>query len=318
MGGWYTVIRMNTARVYIAGAGAIGQIIGAAVSDVAGEVVFVDVNSELVGRISGEGVVVERQGVPKVLRTRAVTHADGLPPADLIFFCVKGFATAAAAELVAPLVSDATVVCSLQNGWGNGDILGGRFGTDAVVVGVTYNSATVGEGKVSHTGVGPTHVGPLGNGNLARAEGVADFLSSAGLEAHATADVQHEIWKKLVLNAATLPTAALSGLAAGPLGAHPAMLELVDGVTREAVAVARALGLPIDAEERIQLIHEVLERVGDGKGSMLQDVEASRRTEIDTITGAVVTAAEGVGIDVPLNRALYALVSGLERARGLA
>jgi 2-dehydropantoate 2-reductase len=309
---------MGEGRVYIAGAGAIGQIIGAAVADKADELVFIDVNSELVQRISRDGVVVERQGVAKTLRTRAVTNADGLPPADLVFFCVKGFATAAAAELAAPVVNDATVVCTLQNGWGNGDILGGRFGADKVVVGVTYNSATVRDGRVIHTGVGATQVGPLAGDDLARAQRVAAFLSSAGLEANAVTDVKKEIWKKLVLNAATLPTAALTGLSAGRLAAHPGMLELIDGVTREAVAVARALGHAIDAGERIELIHKVLERVGDGKASMLQDVEASRRTEINSITGAVVTVADDVGVEVPLNRALYALVSGLERSRGLA
>jgi 2-dehydropantoate 2-reductase len=309
---------MAGGRVYIAGAGAIGQIIGAAVEDTAEELVFIDVNSELVERISRFGVVVERQGVSKTLRTRAVTHAQGLPPADFVFVCVKGFATAAAAELVAPAVNDATVVCTLQNGWGNGDILGARFSKDKVVVGVTYNSATVRDGKVVHTGIGPTQVGPLAGADLTRAERVAAFLSSAGLEAHAVADVKQEIWKKLVLNAATLPTAALTGMSAGRLAADPDMLDLVDGVTREAVAVARALGHQIDVAERIELIHAVLARVGDGKASMLQDVEASRRTEIDTITGAVVTVAGDVGVEVPLNRALYALVSGLERARGLA
>jgi 2-dehydropantoate 2-reductase len=132
-------------------------------------------------------------------------------------------------------------------------------------------------------------VGPLAGDDLARAQRVAAFLSSAGLEANAVTDVKKEIWKKLVLNAATLPTAALTGLSAGRLAAHPGMLELIDGVTREAVAVARALGHAIDAGERI-----------------------------NSITGAVVTVADDVGVEVPLNRALYALVSGLERSRGLA
>jgi 2-dehydropantoate 2-reductase len=96
------------------------------------------------------------------------------------------------------------------------------------------------------------------------------------------------------------------------------MLELVDNVAREAVAVARGLGHEIDADERIAVIHEVLERVGPGKASMLQDFEANRRTEIDVITGAVVRVAAEIDIPVPLNRALLSLVIGFERSRGLS
>jgi 2-dehydropantoate 2-reductase len=88
-------------------------------------------------------------------------------------------------------------------------------------------------------------------------------------------------------------------------------------VAREATAVARAAGYEIDAGERIDLIHGLLSRGGDGKASMLQDFEAGRQSEIEVITGAVLREAEVHGIDVPINRALFALVKGHERARGI-
>ena len=61
----------------------------------------------------------------------------------------------------------------------------------------------------------------------------------------------------------------------------------------------------------------VLASSGDGRPSMLQDVEAGRRTEIETLNGAIVRHADALGIDVPVNRAMVALVRGWERARGL-
>ncbi len=60
----------------------------------------------------------------------------------------------------------------------------------------------------------------------------------------------------------------------------------------------------------------MLERAGGGKGSMLQDVEAGRATEIDVISGAVLNKAREAGVEVPVTHALYALVTGLERVRG--
>ncbi len=123
-----------------------------------------------------------------------------------------------------------------------------------------------------------------------------------------------EIWKKLVLNAATLPTAALSRLTAGALGEPGELRDLVDGLAAETVAVAVAQGLGIDLGERIAAIHGVLERAGTGKASMLQDVLAARKTEIETVNGAVVAAAAEHGVPVPLNSAMVSLVHGLERS----
>ena len=87
--------------------------------------------------------------------------------------------------------------------------------------------------------------------------------------------------------------------------------------TREAVAVARALGYDIDFDERIATILGLVEKAGPTKASMLQDVEAGRRTEIDVINGAVVRAADEVGVPVPINRALMQLIKGWETQRGL-
>jgi 2-dehydropantoate 2-reductase len=61
----------------------------------------------------------------------------------------------------------------------------------------------------------------------------------------------------------------------------------------------------------------LVEKAGPTKASMLQDVEAGRRTEIDVINGAVVRAADEVGVAVPINRALMQLIKGWETQRGL-
>ena len=212
-----------------------------------------------------------------------------------------------------------TVVASLQNGWGNGDVLAAAYPADQVVVGVTYNSGLIVEpGVVMHPADQPTLVGSFADGDDAGAARLADALQSGGLEATVVAPVRPEIWKKLILNAATLPTAALTGMNAGGLVAHEQMRELVAQTAREATAVATSLGYPIDVEERVGVILALLEKAGPTRASMLQDFDAGRRTEIDVINGAVVRAADEQGVAVPLNRAFVALVKGWETVRGLA
>ena len=116
--------------------------------------------------------------------------------------------------------------------------------------------------------------------------------SSAGFETHVASPVRPEIWKKLIHNAALLPASALAGMDIGAMRACADTIALVDGTAREAAAVAVALGYPIDPQERVDTILGLLAKAGPTKGSMSQDFEAGRRTEIDVINGAVVKAAE--------------------------
>jgi 2-dehydropantoate 2-reductase len=305
-------------RIAVVGAGAMGSIFGARFVQGGHEVVLVDVVAPLLEKIAADGVAVVRGDEETVTPIRATSDPGSVGPVDLVVFCVKCYHTTSAAELARPLVGPETAVASLQNGWGNGDVLAAVYPPEQVVVGVTYNSGTVLDvGRVAHPGVGPTTMGPFAGESTAGAERLAGALSDGGLEAHVATPIRPEIWKKLILNAATLPTAALAGMNAGALTAHPGMHELVGDTAREAVAVAQKLGYDIDPEERVTYIHGLLERAGPARGSMLQDFEAGRRTEIDVINGAVVRAADEHAVPVPLNRAFVQLVTSWESIRGL-
>ena len=167
-----------------------------------------------------------------------------------------------------------------------------------------------------HPAEQPTLVGSFSDGTGDGPSRLAEALNDAGLEASVASPVRPEIWKKLILNAATLPTAALTGMHAGALTSSEDAHELVTDTAREAVTVAQALGYDIDADERVNAIHALLEKAGPSKASMLQDFEAGRQTEVDVINGAVVRAADETGVDVPLNRALLAARQGLGVAPG--
>jgi 2-dehydropantoate 2-reductase len=305
-------------KVAVVGAGAMGSIFGARFHNAGLDTVLVDVARPLVEKINADGVAVVRGDDETVTRVPATSDPASVGPVDLVVFFVKCYHTASAAETARALVGDGTVVASLQNGWGNGDVLASAYDPGRVAVGVTYNSGTVLElGRVAHPGVGPTYIGPFDGGPDVAAP-LREALEAAGFEVHLSEPIRPEIWKKLILNAATLPTAALTGMHAGALTAHAGMKELVSETAREAVAVARALGYEIEAGERVDYIHALLEKAGPTKASMLQDFEAERRTEVDVINGAVVRAAEEAGVAVPLNRAFVALVKGWESLRGLA
>jgi len=303
-------------RIAIVGGGAMGGTWAGRLANAGHEVVIVDVATDLVAAIRLSGLTVETTGGTITTHPQATTDPTSVGHVDAVFVFVKAQHTRSAADLARPLVGAKTTLISLQNGWGNADVLAETFAAEQMVVGVTYHSATVrAPAHVAHTGSGPTYLGPyLDGADVARAEAVAELLRVAGIEPTVTASVKTEIWNKLVLNAATLPTSALTGLTAGELGQPGPMLDLVDALASEAVVVAIALGHAIDRDERLERIHSVLAGAGSGKASMLQDVEGRRKTEIDVINGAVVRNAALMGVDVPLNRAMVALIDGLERS----
>ncbi|HEY7732810.1 MAG TPA: 2-dehydropantoate 2-reductase [Gaiellaceae bacterium] len=306
-------------KIAVVGAGAMGSIFGARFAQGGHDAVLVDVMAPLVEKITADGVTIVRGDEETVTRVPATVDPGSVGPVDVVVFFVKCYHTRSAAELARPLVGPDTVVASLQNGWGNGDVLADVYPAEQIVVGVTYNSGLVLEpGVVVHPADQPTFVGSFVDGDDAKAPRLAEALGDGGLAATIVSPVRPEIWKKLILNAATLPASALVGMTAGEYGANEHMRALAADIAREATGVAQALGYEIDPEERVAVILGLLEQAGPSKGSMLQDFEAGRQTEIDVISGAVVRAADEHAVPVPLNRTLYQLVKGWEAARGLA
>ena len=304
--------------VVVGGAGAMGGVWAARLHDAGHDVGVLDVSPGALAAIAADGLIVERKdGTSLVARLTASADPAVFGQPDAIIFFTKSYHTPAAAELARPLVGAETTVVSLQNGWGNSETLAGVFSADRIVMGVTYHSANVkAPGRIAYTADGgPTFVGPyLDGAPHARAEAIAAAMERAGIATSVSATAKTEVWRKLILNCATLPTSALTRLYSGEMGRPGPVRDTMDGITREATEVARRLGHAIDPAERIAFIHDLLSRAGKGRPSMLQDVEARRPTEIDVINGAVVREADRLGLDVPLNRAMVALVKGLERS----
>jgi 2-dehydropantoate 2-reductase len=202
---------------------------------------------------------------------------------------------------------------TLQNGRGNAPRIAAIVRQERVLVGLTYHSATLlGAGRAQHAGKGMTYLGELDGSSSSRLRRVAETFSGAGLDVTITDDVLKQIWSKLALNVCTLPTSSLLRFFAGQLVEHDGTLSLMRELLREVVAVADAQGITLDETERWEAITGLLKRATGAKASMLQDVERSRRTEIDVINGAIVAAGQRLGIPTPYNNMMLWLIKSLE------
>lgn len=305
-------------RVAVVGAGQMGSIYGVAAHENGHEVWLVDASQLIVDEITARGLTIDRRdGHSDVYRVTATTdpsEAGGIT--DLVLFMVKGWATSAAAQRVAPIVDRNTLVLTLQNGLGNEDVLREAFPENEILIGLSVHTViTVGLAHYSHTGVRDTYLGPSGGDDLGGARRAAGAFERADFPVNVLpeSDIRQEQWAKFVLNCASLPTMALTRLPTAAANDLPLLFEHLDNVTRETCEIARAEGIVLDADERVAFQHDLFRTAG-GRASMLGDVLAGRRTEVDTINGAAIMYADMHGLAAPLNRALFALVKGLERS----
>jgi len=303
-------------NIAILGAGAMGSAIGALLAQGGNAVTLIDVWRDAVDAINRDGLKIQNKaGDISVHRLPAVTSPAGVKgPVDLLLVFVKCYHTAEAVKSARALLGPNSTVLSLQNGWGNGPRIAEIVGPERVVLGVCYHSATVlGPGHVLHGGQGRTFLGEMDGGVSARVEQIAKTFRNAGLETQASAQVLKEIWSKLALNVATLPTSAILRLSAEKLCGATEMQELMKELLREVVAVAQAQKIGLEFEERWPAITSLLGKLAPNtKGSMLQDVERGRRTEIDVMCGAIVEAGQRLRIPTPFNRAMLWLVKTIE------
>jgi 2-dehydropantoate 2-reductase len=166
---------------------------------------------------------------------------------------------------------------------------------------------------VLHGGKGMTFMGEPEGQMSDRLQTIAAAFNQAGIDVTPTAHVLKEIWAKLALNVTTLPTSAALRLTAERLLETEEMQQLMRALLQEVVTVAKAQGIALDFDERWAAITGLLRKLAPNtKGSMLQDVEKSRRTEIDVINGAIVAAGQRVGIPTPFNQAMVWLIKALE------
>ena len=255
----------------------------------------------------------EKDGSQSLIRVRATDNPETVGPVDLIMNFVKCYHTGAAVSPAKPMLGPETAVLTLQNGWGNADHIAGLVGQDRVLVGLTYHSGTlVGPGRVKHPGVGMTYVGELDGRETPRLLRVAEVLPAAGFETTIAPRIIDEVWKKLALNACTLPTGALLRFFAHELALYDDARAVMAAILGEVVAVATAKGVSLDYDERWGAIISLLNRAVGAKPSMLQDVEASRRTEIEVINGAIVDAGKETGVPTPVNATMVQMIGALQ------
>jgi len=306
-------------NITVVGAGAMGSFFGGLLAESGNDVTLVDVNDAHIGAISANGLRLETDNGDRQVRSLRVCRPEGasdLPQLLVVF--TKTLHTAAALSGVRHLIGPDVHVLSLQNGLGNVEKITEFVSPERILIGVTTWPADM---------VAPGHVHSHGKGvvRLMAADGVSrpivwqvtETLSAAGLACTSDSTVWAAIWEKVAFNAALNSICAVSGCTVDQLGLVPDGKRLADEVVVEVLSVAQRLGIEVNVAKCKATVAGAIAQHKGHKPSMLQDVLAGRRTEIEAINGAAVAAAERVNLKLPTTETLLSLVR-LAEARAIA
>jgi 2-dehydropantoate 2-reductase len=249
-----------------------------------------------------------------VAAVRASTDPAKLPPADLIIVATKSTELEAAAAMLHGHWPAAAVM-TVQNGLGSEELIR-RYGDWPLISAVTFMSGTRHEDThVEYILDTETWLGPYAGTPYELVEEVARLIVDSELKARAFGDLRPAQWSKLIFNSTVNSVAALTGLPHDPHFAERERLDdlghLVFALIEEGKRVATAAGVELH-EDPWEMNLLATRRGSRHYPSMLEDVQARRRTEVDHITGALVREAERLGVDVPLQTAMWRLVKGRE------
>ncbi|MEK6975034.1 MAG: 2-dehydropantoate 2-reductase [Candidatus Thermoplasmatota archaeon] len=297
-------------KVLVAGAGAIGQWLGARLQDAGHAVQLLTTQRHVAAlralRIDGLSTwsgALDATADPNALGTRF----------DAAFLVCKAHQTQLLAPLVAPRLAPGAVLATLQNGFGNAQKVAHFLPPAQVAVALTSHGIWVeAPGQLRHAGVGATQVGPFVPDAEASARTAEGLLADAALAPEWHAAMRGFVWRKAMINHAVNPVAALHGVPNGEVLAQPTLHSLSSGLLKEAVALAERGRVPLPPGDLQDLLDATLRRTAANRVSMLQDVDAKRATEVEQITGRMVRLAERLLVSMPRSESVYGRIKDLE------
>ena len=298
--------------VVIVGAGAMGSLFAARFIEAGAEVTLVDVDKARMSLINECGLLLVDDHGSRRVPVR-VSHARNLSGAvDLVMLFTKGLHSRAAVQSVSHLADLSPIALTLQNGIGNAEILAETFGPDRVLMGTAHVPADIeAPNKVISHGFARVHFGGYTPAAQPHATAVAELLHRGRFEPTVTAEPSVAIWEKLAFNAALNALAMVAEARNGQMN-NEAGLRIAHAIVNEAVAVAQASGITLDAGGIRQTVNLALAKHPLHEASMLQDRKAGRPSEIESINGAVARVGAMLGVPTPITSTLADLVRVIE------
>lgn len=294
-------------QIMMVGAGSVGGFFGAQLARSNPNVSFL-LRPKTLAAVEQHGLTIRSSSGTFTVRPPVAADASRLPRPDLIILGVKAYDLDEVMAQIEPVMTDRTVILTLQNGIDTEDRLIARMKRDCVVGGVAFiYSKIVEPGVIDHYKKGAVAVGELMGHESERLLKIRDVFASAGIPCQFSKDIRRSKWEKMCWNCVFNPITVLINDRVAKALDHPEMLRVIHQIVDEITAVSAAVKVPLppDMPERVV---KWTQEIRDIHTSMYDDWKAGRPTEIDYLNGYIVRKGRELGIPTPVNEALTAMI----------
>lgn len=301
-------------KIMVMGTGGVGAYYGGLLAQQGHDVTFIARGAHLQA-IRENGLQVRSIfGDFTVSPAKATDNPAEVGEADLILFCVKTYNTDEAVEAMRPAVGPQTAVLSLQNGVDAVERIGKVVGLEHVIGGATWlSSAVEAPGVVKQVSQFRRVVfGELDGTRSERVQSIFEVLNQTGITVEVSENILKILWTKFVFISAASSLGSLTRLPMGDYRAVPETRGMILRLMHEVEALARAQGIALD-DDVVQKSLEFMDNAAPHiKASMQLDVEAGRRTELESMIGVIGRKGRELGVPTPVADFIYASLLPVE------
>jgi 2-dehydropantoate 2-reductase len=296
--------------VSIIGAGALGAVYAAMLHDMDPRCVAFVAGGERVERLRRAGVVVN----DKPYHIPVLTPEDRAAPADLVIVAVKYQHLDDAIRDMKSRVGAETLILSVMNGIESEERIGAAYGMNKILYCVSVGIDALREGnRVIYTTQGKLFIGEAANPVLTeRVRRVQALFEKAGIVYETPPDMLRILWWKFMINVGINQASAVLRAPYKVFQAGGEARKLMDTAMWEVVRLAGKAGIDL-SEADVSSFEPFLFRLNpQGKTSMLQDVEAGRKTEVEMFAGRVIELGRRYDVPTPVNQRLFDQIRKIE------
>ncbi|MGA6828355.1 2-dehydropantoate 2-reductase [Nitrospira sp. NS4] len=294
-------------NILMVGAGSVGGFFGAHLAKNNPNVSFL-LRPKTLAAVKQNGLTIRSASGTFTVHPPAASDPRELPKPDLIILSVKAYDLDEVMGQLDPVLTDQTVILTLQNGVDTEDRLIARLQRDCVVGGVAFiYSKIAAPGVIDHYKKGAVAIGELMGHKSPRLLAIAEIFKQAGIPCQLTDDVRKSKWEKMCWNCVFNPLTVIVDDKVAKTLEHPEMLRVIHQIVQEVAAVAASVKVPLSPDMAEKVVRWTQE-IRDIHTSMYDDWKAGRPTEIDYLNGYIVRLGRELGVPTPVNEALTAMI----------
>jgi len=303
-------------KIYVLGAGAVGCYFGGMLARAGQDITLIG-RAERAQAINELGLEMDCQSFQEVVSINASDDLSILADADLVLLSVKSLDTEKTIQAIASILPSHGAILSLQNGVTNVDITT-KWISNPVYAAVVYvATGMLGHRTMKHHGRGELYIGSLQPAQEQDQENLAaicTLFEGAHVPCSIAQHIKKDMWLKFLVNCSYNAVSGIGQITYGEMVRIPEILQQIEHITEEFLAVAKAEGVLISEAEAVEANALIASTMVTQRSSTAQDLARGKKTEIDFLNGYIVELGKKYDIPVPYNESIYALVKMLEQS----